>query len=726
MTAKRVTRTAFTRRALSLCFFPLLTVVAGNFTLLKLPQARETLEAVQSFDSNAFWYDGPYWYFLLALAYWAFAAWYCARIMLGKRFPLDDIGHCVSPRYAWALVNWLPRVLGLMSCLPMTLYFALGDRPSGLYWLPLAVLSGAFLAFVVVRKKLFGVAGWEHRPGWAYPRFNELGTLAVLMIAAMVTVSWLLLLSIVVGKADAARAVGSPALLLAALGGWTLFGSIALMYIPKSRGWPALTLLPFAIALAASFSNENHLVAQSGASAAGAEHSAPDKLIADFRAWKDKHDASRPGQPIYLVASAGGASRAAYWTGAVLWQLENFARANGRSFAPNIYAMSGVSGGSLGLAAFAGALASQPGQQPAPLPRTMLDFLGQDFLAPAIGYMLYPDALARFSPVPCTACDRSRGLEESWAEDWRRLMPDDPAADWFRRKLPALKQGRDDLPHLILNSASVSDGKRVVQAGLDFLPPEAYDLLDKRLDTSRLTLAGAVHNSARFPYISPGGLVYVRSPKSEWDYLVDGGYFENSGVATINAILNRLKAEPGLLRPEDQVVVIVIENDPVWEHEWLCKGDKENICKHDASDAAADKANAVARQAPAGAAKGSGTGTGSDRASACPAAAKTPLLAEVTIPPLALYQSRNARAHAAEAEAIRILGGCTARRVVELRYPKVEGEKEPPMSWFLNAGSRKIMEKKLGGEHPDASQKAYLAFREQWQQMQRYIAPPAP
>jgi hypothetical protein len=335
----------------------------------------------------------------------------------------------------------------------------------------------------------------------------------------------------------------------------------------------------------------------------------------------------------------------------------------------------------------------------------MLDFLGQDFLAPTIGYMLYPDALARFSLLPCTACDRSRGLEESWAEDWRRLMPDDPAHDWFQRKLPSLKNGQDGLPHLILNAASVSDGKRVVQSNLDFLPPEAYDLLDKRLDTSRLTLAGAVHNSARFPYVSPGGLVYTRSPKAEWDYLVDGGYFENSGVATINAILNRLRAEPGLLKAEDRIVVIVIENDPVWEHEWLCKGDKDNICKHDATDDAAKQA---------------------DASSACPAAAKTPVLAEVTIPPLALYKSRNARAHAAEAEAIRILGGCSARRVVELRYPKVEGEKEPPMSWFLNAGSRRVMEKKLGADGPDASQKAYQAFREQWQLMRSYIAPPAP
>eukprot|EP01034_Spumella_vulgaris_P031948 gene31948-39467_t len=58
------------------------------------------------------------------------------------------------------------------------------------------------------------------------------------------------------------------------------------------------------------------------------------------------------------------------------------------------------------------------------------------------------------------------------------------------------------------------------------------------------------------------------------------------------------------------------------------------------------------------------------------------------------------------------------------------GEKEPPMSWFLNQGSRQVMENKLGNESPEASQKAYLAFREQWQLMRRYIttdaAAPAP
>jgi hypothetical protein len=81
---------------------------------------------------------------------------------------------------------------------------------------------------------------------------------------------------------------------------------------------------------------------------------------------------------------------------------------------------------------------------------------------------------------------------------------------------------------------------------------------------------------------------------------------------------------------------------------------------------------------------------------------------EVSAPPFALYQTRTARAHAQEAEAIRLLGGCPAGRVIELRYPESDRSRpghfaailmneDPPMGWFLSAASRHRMATVLCG-----------------------------
>lgn len=52
--------------------------------------------------------------------------------------------------------------------------------------------------------------------------------------------------------------------------------------------------------------------------------------------------------PLVIVATAGGASRAAYWTGTVLAALQEGAP----KFTDHLFAISSVSGGSLGAAAF--------------------------------------------------------------------------------------------------------------------------------------------------------------------------------------------------------------------------------------------------------------------------------------------------------------------------------------------------------------------------------------
>ncbi|GGY09279.1 hypothetical protein GJV26_26940 [Massilia dura] len=664
----RLTRTAFLAGALNLCLYPVMMTLAGNGILLGLEQARETLVAFGAPDGAGA--PDPlaspgYALFVTALAYWAFASWYCARIMLGKRFPHDRLRPCIDDRFADMAGRWLPRLLGLLGVVPITVFFIVAT-PSPRYWIALAATAATFLAFVVFRRHLPAAdAGWHRRDDDPYPRFDTLSRGAVATVLAMFAISFGVLLATVVGRETASRAIGSPALVLIALGSWTLFGSFAMTYLPRSAGWPSFALVPFALAFALSFVNENHFVARGGAPAPRGDRPAfPD----DLEAWNAARG-PRGTDPIYLVAAAGGASRAAYWTGVVLTNLENRSRLRGREFARNVYAVSGVSGGSLGLAAFVAALAAE--QETArdgsgPLAPRPTDFLARDFLAPAVGQMLYSDTIARFLPVPCIACDRSRGLEEAWARDWRRHSP--AQAAWFTQPLRAAGKAPAAVPRMMFNTTTVGDGRLVVQSDLRFVPTDAYDIFDDALDTARLTRAGAVHNSARFTYVSPAAAIRHPGGDRVWDYVVDGGYFENSGVAAINAMIGALQggtaAQQALAR---QIVVIVIENDPAGSAQWICDPKPQ------------------------------------------PRSRRLPIAMEASAPPFALYQTRTARAHAQEAEAIRLLGGCPAGRVIELRYPESDHKRpgrfaagllddDPPMSWFLSAASRTRMSTVLCGD----------------------------
>jgi hypothetical protein len=700
--SSRLTRFTFLRRTLLLLFYPVLTVAAGNAILLGVPQAREALGAFRNFGEarDSLWANPGYWIFIAALAYWSLTAWYCARLLLARRFAVDNVGQCAHHGFAAATNTWLPRALGLLSCVPITVWFALPGAPSAA-WLAPALYTGAFLVLAVLRRRL--VNRWLGRQAvapqaWARSRRTPRASIAAVLL--MFAVSGMVLAAVRFGQEAAARALGAPALLLFAFGSWTVFGSIVLVYLPKSAGWPSLALLPLFAALLASISNENHVVARNG----GPPHAvARPTLEHDLRASQQARGA-HGGEPVYLVAAAGGASRAAFWAGTLLLELERQARRQGKRFAPNIYAMSGVSGGSLGLAAFAGSLAVRDPDYE----RTAAEvgaFLGQDYLAPLVGALLYPDLLARFWPVPCPSCDRSLALEGAWERGWDQRFPLSPAHDWFRRPLLAPGPEAAGLPRLVFNATSAAEGRRVVQSRLAFRLPQSYDLFGQApgeapLDTSRLTLAQAVHNSARFPYISPAGLVLTTGGE-RWDYLVDGGYFENSGAATLNAMIPEI-LKTGVVRP-GQLVVLVIENEPASQSQWICPTRAQLA---DAAVGPAPRPLTVGLRWPW-------------EPRPRPGDKVVPPVPELSLPFYALYQTRNARAQAAEEETTRLLGGCGAGRVIELRYPWTAEGRQPPLSWFLNGGTTRAMAGMLQRKQSEAAE--VDAFLANWERLRRTV-----
>jgi hypothetical protein len=106
------------------------------------------------------------------------------------------------------------------------------------------------------------------------------------------------------------------------------------------------------------------------------------------RAWYDQAKAAYAKAhgdgpvPMLIVATAGGGIRAAYWTATILERLEKDLETEG-GVRPYLFAISGVSGGSVGAAAFEAALAQRDegnckaGDAACPL---ATKFLTEDFL----------------------------------------------------------------------------------------------------------------------------------------------------------------------------------------------------------------------------------------------------------------------------------------------------------------------------------------------------------
>ncbi|MDR4494029.1 MAG: hypothetical protein R3B74_06355 [Nitrospirales bacterium] len=341
-----------------------------------------------------------------------------------------------------------------------------------------------------------------------------------------------------------------------------------------------------------------------------------DPLETYFVSWfEDLRDQwHRPGMqphtpiPVILVSAEGGGIRAAYWTAAVLTELEDQSRAMVKkgqlptTFSRHVFSISGVSGGSLGSAVFA-ALVKDQNQFPetrrtgqhCQLPfypssrQTARAFLKQDFLSPTVGVLLFPDMFQRFLPLAILD-DRALALERSWEEAWMTCVESDRFAQPFD---DLWEDHRYDVPLLFLNSTVVETGQRIIMhplpfaaqpglgslKGIDstpFRPFQHYfnDALDgPAVLGGRVPLSTAVHMSARFTYVSPAGTIFRQDlPK---DYVatesadprvirvVDGGYFENSGAVTTDEILLAIARLAEHHHFTIHPIVIHISNDPL-------------------------------------------------------------------------------------------------------------------------------------------------------------------
>jgi hypothetical protein len=689
-------------RALWLCAFPVGIVVAGVGFLLGVAQANEALLALEVFSWQAV-------ALLVAFKLWLLLAWYTCRLLLDRRFSPDTLGECRRPRFAEGLRRWLPRALIAIGGLPISIFFLLQSRERLIGVLLLVITAGLALFVWKRRDWLLKLddGSWLARclalgarrdTIAAMAREDRLTTPSRVLVALVLLLQWAVFALLLAWPEATARSLGSPALMLLAMGSWIVFGGIVLTYIPKAVIRIPLTPLPLVLLLLCAPFNDNHRVADPQRSAASDNlpRQAADAWLA---AWMRTAGADAK-RPLVLVAVAGGASRAAYWGTASLSRLMELGEQEGVNFADSVFTVSGTSGGALAAASFVAALdARRQAVDPASCTpwKLLRDFTGQDHLATPVGYLLYPDLMQRMLPFTFPSADRSLGLEGVWTRDWpRSLARQCPTRDaklgnpWSQpfTALHARATEAQWLPLLALNTTALNRGQRVYQADYPMPSADGIDLMDPTLglDVNRLTLAQAVHNSARFPYISPAGAVrFVEAHHdaenddvgATWDRLGDGGYVEASATLALLDLLRDWEAA-GKLRDcradEDcagqgildrhRLRLLLLGNTPARIDDWLCR----------------DAPRAENAQ-PADAQRYRATAMGLD---------------EVLAPPSGILASNGARGRDSQLELIKRIGGCN--RVAELRLPRHQALREPSMNWMLNAASRAQIDAALQGQ----------------------------
>ncbi|MEM9281699.1 MAG: patatin-like phospholipase family protein, partial [Verrucomicrobiota bacterium] len=273
-------------------------------------------------------------------------------------------------------------------------------------------------------------------------------------------------------------------------------------------------------------------------------------------------DEMAPEIPIVITAEGGGIHAGA-WAAHVLASLEMMCRhrekADGQEdlFSRSIVACSGVSGGSYGLMYWVDSYDQGSGAiPPRPLPqdeetlyrwvrgramRSSLDF--------AIRGLVYHD-LPKIIPFnPFALNDRNRGymLEKAWSRDFpvRESRLDSPGDDVeVLRRTVMLSEWEKDArnrirPAVLFNSTSMEGGHPIVFATseienddfkADRPPTWHYQSWWPGLD---VPVVSAVRCSASFPYVTPATNPECISEPEKIHYLVDGGYFDNTGVMTM-------------------------------------------------------------------------------------------------------------------------------------------------------------------------------------------------
>ncbi len=650
-------------RILFACRVSVLSVAAGALLFLVSTQARDLFADVSygALPGNAqawlMWAS----FFAYLVFLWAFPVHYAARRLLDTDVWMvsgrlrDDVDADWLTDIRRALegpIAWTPRILAIVPFAAVlvglwTAYQVVARTPA---LAPARAAAGqiAILAVLdVLIGAIFFVFLWRRK--FLTRRMSD--AFANALAAGYVVVVTAFFVAAVARPFLPADVAPRAAIVPVLFGGFVFFGTW-LAWLGHKVSTPILTLAVVGALVVTGFNR--HFNDVRTLPARPAEDARRQIEIGDaVHAWMAVNCDDRGCPPAVIIASEGGASRAAFAAataiGGLLDRAGDLPDANGRALAParRIFAISGVSGGSFGAATIRTALADSlaRGQGPPPCQRPTNGWFGADpsavrsswraclqalvagdYLTPAFVGLAWRD---NFSPPGFAggsllfADDRAALLERAWERHYDHVVKGEIPDFWAQvaedlAPPPESSSGLGDrfgfvtektvhangwLPLLLLNATSVDSGTRIIASdlvstrpaplpkggnpgaafGRFSLYPAAFDVLEilappcaqdeivgpscasahdgvTDLPLARagpdLRLSTAALLSARFPIISPAGILRAEGDERIGDRAVDGGYFENSGLTSAMDVAREVR------RFGVVPIVLWVQNDP--------------------------------------------------------------------------------------------------------------------------------------------------------------------
>ena len=457
------------------------------------------------------------------------------------------------------------------------------------FWYLLAISLAAMVASYLLSERIRSLSAFANSRYFSKPPY-----LLVTVVFTMVVTAVFVWFPVVVPQSL------GPFGILAVFTLCVVAFSVHFSLLTIEHGVPYLPiLLLWGLLLSAWDLNDNHTI-RKATSDAQAVHTQAPRLAAGeaFIGWlKQQHSQSKKAAatqreglefPVFIVSAQGGGIYAAYNTAIFLARIQDRCPA----FRDHLFAISSVSGGSVGAATFATALhASDQTRVVSPRLKQIatsgpcpditrflsgaqaiddIDRIGTveenvdkalstDFLSPLAAAALFPNFAQFFIPGPIEPFDRARALEYTLESAAETMYP--------RARTPAAKnlmmagyqehwQPQSSLPALLMNATGSGSGKRVVISPFDLAKanPINTDICvlanigaSERTSSAALNLplSTAAFVSARFPWITPAATVDIKNPcisKKNKVRLVDGGYIDNSGVETALNLIEEISA----------------------------------------------------------------------------------------------------------------------------------------------------------------------------------------
>jgi hypothetical protein len=357
------------------------------------------------------------------------------------------------------------------------------------------------------------------------------------------------------------RSLGAIAILFDSLAIILIFVSTLFAFSVNSGVPLVALLLVVALGLNSFRINDNHAVrlyqeSPSSSDAASSQQQPLPDITTALNQWlnegarRQQIQATPPGKtwPIYVVSAQGGGVFAAYHAAKALATLSREVP----DFPLHLFAISGVSGGSVGAALYVNAL--DPSGNNGEIVQRVDRVFDADHLSPVLAAMLTGDATQRVYPWPVSAWDRSLGLELSFSDTpglREASGKDSPAVTleapfYGSQLLPRV--GANPPPFLVLNTTEVDSGRRFLLAPFKFQSDATFHEPKRGDGNQDVRTSTAAIMSARFPIITPYAFFGRTTPNSTGSLAqrerrtVDGGYYDNTGAVTGQELATALKA----------------------------------------------------------------------------------------------------------------------------------------------------------------------------------------